>query len=95
MDRLVVGAVNTSLPKAIDVETLVGCLAGRADAAPWRAHLLAFFTELRLEVIEGFLADHNIARRDAARACARVAAETGEAPTDVQSWLDDLAGAPR
>ena len=92
MDELVERAVNASLPVEIDAATLAGCLSGRIDPTPWRPHLAAFFTELRVEVIEEFLAQHAVPASDAMRAYERVARETGERSRDVDDWLGYLAG---
>jgi fructosamine-3-kinase len=94
MNTLVTTAVNASLPIKIDLQTLVDCLASRRDPAPWIAHLAVFFTELRVEVIEQFLAEHGISEANAARVYERVRQATGDRSDDFERWLGYLAAPP-
>lgn len=56
---------NVSYNKEIDVETLVGILAGKVSSTGWLFHLDTFFNELPPEYIYGVLKENNLSMTQA------------------------------
>lgn len=85
-DALMLGTVNASLPGEIDADSLAAAIREDLPARPWRAHLIALFTEVSLNGLDCFLRGRHIPAGQAL-ACYR----TWVAPTDpkpaVEQWL--------
>ena len=87
-DSLILGTVNASLPCVVDADTLVAVIRGETEARPWRAHLIALFTEASLHVLDGFFRKHQISAQQA-----KTCYDKWVRPTDpklvVEEWLDE------
>ncbi len=88
IDALVLGTVNASLPREADAKTLVAIIRGEMEARPWRAHLIALFTEVSLTVLDQFFRQHRIPAGQALACYRRWVCPTDPKPA-VEVWLDE------
>lgn len=87
-DSLVLGTVNASLPREVDADTLVAVVRGEMEARPWRAHVIALFTEASLLVLEAFFRKHQISAQQAMICYDQWVRLTDPKPA-VEQWLDE------
>jgi hypothetical protein len=77
VDKIVLATVNAPYRCAIDAGTLTGCLA-RAEADDWLVHLATFFTDVSLELVFAFAAEHGLSKSKLAEAYFACKKKTGE-----------------
>jgi len=93
IDLLVVNAVNASMRRAIDFETLLACLEGRGDLGPYQEHLKAFFEEVPREAVFRFMLAHELQPRVVLDCYRTLFPPEERCHGDLDTWLGELADA--
>jgi hypothetical protein len=86
LDLLVLGTINASLPREISAWELAGAIRSTLPSEPWRSHLIAMFTEVSINLLDRFLARHEISTAQALECFEKFVRPTDPKP-DVEEWL--------
>jgi hypothetical protein len=92
LDGLVLGTTNAPYRRSIGASEMVACLTS-GESGPWLVHVATFFTEVRPELVLGFAERHGISMAELASAYQAMKAATGEANSDLETALVQLAPA--